>query len=477
MAVLKRLNRIVVGLLITSDVVATALAFHAAYYIRFYSGIIPQPPIIPPLAQYFRILPLVLLLIPAVFAINGLYKSRRGRSRIDEFFSIFVSATLSTLLIFLALLYFRVYHTPDVSPEWEFSRITLAFFLGIAIVFVAGLRFLIRRGLEALQRRGFNQHNILIAGAGELGRTLVDRIVSHEEFGLRAIGFIDDDERKRGSVYQGTRVIGSLKDFHEIVHEQRVDTLFISLPAGAYRKTLQLADIATKHCVDVRVVPDLLQFLNLRATVEDFDGLPIINIDQTPLHGFNRIIKRSFDILMSTIGLIITTVLFPILALTVKISSRGSIFYRQERMGIDGKPFTLYKFRTMKVDAETGKPIWATLDDPRATRIGRLLRRTSLDELPQFWNVLKGEMSLVGPRPERPEFVREFKHHVPNYMLRHKVKAGMTGWAQVNGWRGDTSIEKRIEYDLYYIQNWSLALDLKIIWLTISRSMFGRSHY
>jgi Undecaprenyl-phosphate glucose phosphotransferase len=475
--VLKRLNRIIVGLLLTSDVIATALAFNAAYYIRFYSGIIPQPVEIPPLTQYFKILPLVLALIPAVFAINGLYKSRRGRSRIDEFFSIFVSCALSTLIIFLILLYFRVYHTPDVSPEWEFSRITLVFFLGIDIVFVAGLRFVIRNILDALQRRGFNQHNILIAGAGELGRTLVDRIVTHEEFGLRAIGFLDDDDRKRGSVYQGVRVVGSLKDLHEIIHERRVHTLFVALPAEAYRKTLQLVDVATKHCIEVRVVPDLLQFLNLKATVEDFDGLPIINVDQTPLHGINRVVKRTFDIIMSIIGLAITAVTFPFIFLAIRLSSPGPIFFRQERMGIDGRPFTLYKFRTMSVNAEVDKPVWATLDDPRATRVGRLLRRTSLDELPQFWNVLRGEMSLVGPRPERPEFVREFKHHVPNYMLRHKVKAGMTGWAQVNGWRGDTSIEKRIEYDLYYIQNWSMALDLKIIWLTISRSMFGRSHY
>ena len=460
---LKRLNRIVVGLLVASDVVATTLAFYAAYYIRFLSGIVPQPVEIPPLSQYFNILPLVIVLFPAVFALNGLYKSRRGRSRIDEFFSIFVSAGIATLLVFLALLYWRVYHTPDVSPEWEFSRITLAFFLGINIVFTAGGRFLIRHGIEALQRRGFNRHNILIAGAGELGRALVDRIVAHEEFGLNAIGFLDDDERKRRSLYQGVRVIGTLKDLHEIIHEQRIDTLFVSLPAGAYKKTLQLAEIATKHCVEVRVVPDLLQFLNLRATVEDFDGLPII--------------KRVFDICLATIGLAFTALLFPFLALAVKLSSSGPILYRQERMGIDGKPFTLYKFRTMRVGAENGGPVWAKHDDPRATPLGRFMRRTSLDELPQFWNVLKGEMSLVGPRPERPEFVREFKHLVPNYMLRHKVKAGMTGWAQVNGWRGDTSVEKRIEYDLYYIQNWSVALDLKIIWLTISRSIFGRSAF
>ena len=474
---LKRLNRIVLGLLIASDIAATFLAFYAAYQIRFFSGLVPLPPEIPPLNQYFKILPLVLVIIPLVFAANGLYKSRRSRSRVDEFFSVTVSSVIATMIVFLSLLYWKVYHTPDFSPEWEFSRTTLLFFLGIGVVFISAGRFVIRFGIEALRRRGYNRRNILIAGAGELGRTLADRIITHQEFGFNAIGFLDDDERKRGSVYQGVRVIGSLKDLHEIIHEQPIDTLFISLPAGAYHKTLQLAEIAAKHCVAVHVVPDLLQFLNLRATVEDFDGLPIINIDQTPLHGFNRAIKRAFDVAMSLVGLAITAVLFPVLAAMVKISSRGPIFYRQERMGIDGKPFTLYKFRTMRIDAEHAGPVWAKYDDPRATPIGRFMRRTSLDELPQFWNVLKGEMSLVGPRPERPEFVREFKAHVPNYMLRHKVKAGMTGWAQVNGWRGDTSVEKRIEYDLYYIQNWSLALDMKIIWLTISRSMFGRSNF
>ena len=474
---LKAQNRVLLGLLAAGDLVAIALAFIAAYCLRFFSGIVPIPEQVPPLDQYIKVLPLILVVFPAVHVLNGLYKVPRGRSRIDEFFSIFVAATIAALLVFLGLLYYRVYHAPDVAPEWEFSRITLAIFLAVDIVFVAGWRFAYRSFLEALQRRGHNLRHILIAGAGDLGRSVVDRIVVHEEFGLRAIGFLDDDERKRGSIYQGIRIIGTLNDLHHIIHTQKVDTIFIALPADAYRSIIRLTDVATKHCVDVRVVPDLLQFLSLNATVEDFDGMPIINIDRTPLSGFKRAVKRGFDIGLSIIGLLFTAALFPFIVLAIKLTSRGPILYRQERMGMDGKPFTLHKFRTMRVGAEVSGPVWAPTDDPRATPLGRLMRRTSLDELPQFWNVLKGEMSLVGPRPERPEFVHEFKHHVPKYMLRHKVKAGITGWAQVNGWRGDTSIAKRIEYDLFYIQNWSLALDLKIIWLTISRSIFGRSHY
>jgi Undecaprenyl-phosphate glucose phosphotransferase len=475
--VLKHQSRILVGVLLAGDVAATTLAFLTAYYLRFASGLIPPPLEVPPLQQYTKIVPYILVLFIAVFALNGLYKPKRGRSRIDEFFSIVIASAASTLFIFLGLLYYKVYHTADVAPEWEFSRITLSVFMVVCVVFVSAMRFAIWHILEALQRRGYNTRNILVVGAGELGRTLVDRIVAHEEFGLRTIGFLDDDRKKLGSVYQGVRVIGALKDFERVLQDHRVDVLFVALPSGAYQKTLILIEIANRNCVEVRVVPDLLQYLSLKATVMDFDGLPIINLDQTPLSGLKKVGKRMFDISLSVIGLIITAAFFPFIALGIKLSSHGPILFKQERMGMDGKPFTLFKFRTMRTDAEPNGPIWAKTDDPRATPFGRLMRRTSLDELPQFWNVLRGEMSLVGPRPERPEFVQEFKHNISNYMLRHKVKAGMTGWAQVNGWRGNTSLKKRIEYDLYYVQNWSLAFDIKIIWLTISRAIFGRSQY
>ena len=236
-------------------------------------------------------------------------------------------------------------------------------------------------------------------------------------------------------------------------------------------------EVASRECIEVKVVPDLLQFIALRARLEDLDGLPIINVNDVPLQGLNAWVKRVIDVLVSGLAVLVFAVPFGVLAALVKFTSAGPVFYRQRRMGLDGKAFTVYKFRSMYTGAEdaTG-PVWARDDDPRATPVGRWLRRLDFDELPQFLNVLKGDMSIVGPRPERPFFVEQFKHRIPQYMLRHKVKAGITGWAQVNGWRGNTSLEKRIEYDLYYIENWSVKLDLKIMWLTLVRGLFQRAY-
>jgi exopolysaccharide biosynthesis polyprenyl glycosylphosphotransferase len=226
------------------------------------------------------------------------------------------------------------------------------------------------------------------------------------------------------------------------------------------------------------VVPDLLQVIALRARLEELDGLPVININDVPLQGLNTLVKRGIDIVISAGALLVLAIPFWIIAALVKLTSKGNVFYRQERMGLDGKPFMIYKFRSMYEDAEaeTG-PVFASEEDPRRTPIGKLLRHSNIDELPQLWNVLKGDMSIVGPRPERPLFVAQFKNKIPQYMLRHKVKAGITGWAQVNGWRGNTSIEKRIEYDLYYIEHWSVKLDLKIMWLTLLRGFFHKHAY
>ena len=241
---------------------------------------------------------------------------------------------------------------------------------------------------------------------------------------------------------------------------------------------LKLVEVANRECVDVHIIPDFLQFVTLRARLEDLDGIPVINVNDVPLRGLNSVVKRLMDLAVSAAALVALALPFAAIAAAIRLTSPGPVFYRQERMGLDGRPFAVLKFRSMFDDAErhTG-PVWTRENDPRRTPVGRFLRRFSLDELPQLWNVLKGEMSLVGPRPERPFFVERFKSSVPQYMLRHKVKAGLTGWAQVNGWRGNTSIEKRIEYDLYYIENWSIALDVKIIWLTVLHFSFQRHAY
>jgi Undecaprenyl-phosphate glucose phosphotransferase len=262
-----------------------------------------------------------------------------------------------------------------------------------------------------------------------------------------------------------------------VVTREKVDHLYVALPLEEHMKLLDLVESTSREGVDVKVVPDLLQFIALRARLEDLDGVPVINLNDIPLQGLNSFIKRAMDILLSSLALAVMLVPGLIFAWLIKRSSPGPVFFKQERMGLDGKQFAVYKFRTMPIDAEarTG-PVWADEEDTRATPIGGWLRRHDLDEWPQFWNVLKGEMSIVGPRPERPFFVEQFKHRIPQYMLRHKVKAGITGWAQVNGWRGNTSLEKRIEYDLYYIENWSVSLDFKIMWMTLIKTLIPHRH-
>jgi Undecaprenyl-phosphate glucose phosphotransferase len=254
--------------------------------------------------------------------------------------------------------------------------------------------------------------------------------------------------------------------------------LYVALPPEQHVQMLDLIESTSRECIDVKVVPDVLQVIALRARLEDLDGVPVININEPSLQGFNSIVKRGLDVVFSAAGLAVLGVPLAIIALLVRVTSRGPIFYRQERTGLDGKPFTIVKFRSMYNDAEreTG-PVWTKPGDPRVTPLGRFLRRSNIDELPQLWNVLRGDMSIVGPRPERPHFVEQFRHKIPSYMLRHKVKAGLTGWAQVNGWRGNTPLEKRIEYDLYYIENWSVRLDLKIMWLTLIKGFFHKHAY
>jgi Undecaprenyl-phosphate glucose phosphotransferase len=251
-----------------------------------------------------------------------------------------------------------------------------------------------------------------------------------------------------------------------------VDQIYVALPLEAHRQMLQVIEDASKEMIDVKIVPDVIQFIALRARIEDLDGIPIINLSDLPLQGFNSLVKRLVDLAVSVLALIVLAIPLAVVAMMIRLTSKGPVFYRQVRMSLDGSRFTVYKFRSMhhNAEADTG-PVWARDEDPRTTPLGRWLRRLDIDELPQLLNVVRGEMSLVGPRPERPYFVEQFKHRFPQYMLRHKVKSGITGWAQVNGWRGNTSIEERIDHDLYYIENWSLRLDVKIMWLTLVRGI------
>jgi Undecaprenyl-phosphate glucose phosphotransferase len=476
---MRRYNRLLVGFYVVSDAALGMAAFLLAYLIRFESGLIPVIKGYPPFAQYANMAPFIAIIVPIAFPVQGLYRLRRGRSRIDDFFAVFVGTILAGIIGLVGNLYIQAYPLPlsllpglsDVSGEThEISRVVLALFLTINIAFTYASRELVRELLERRWKAGIGLKRVLIAGSGDLGRMVADKVLQHRELGFQVVGFVDDRAGGDHIGYRGLPLLGMLGETDEIIRREKIDHVYVALPLEEHVKMLGLVEATNREGVDVHVVPDLLQFIALRARLENLDGVPIISLNDVPLRGFNSVLKRIIDVAISGSALLALSLPFFVIAILIRRASRGPVFYTQERMGLDGKAFHVLKFRSMYVGAEddTG-PVWARDDDPRCTPVGKWLRRLDLDELPQLWNVLRGDMSIVGPRPERPYFVEQFKHRIPQYMLRHKVKAGITGWAQVNGWRGNTSLEKRIEYDLYYIENWSVGLDLKIMWLTVVR--------
>jgi Undecaprenyl-phosphate glucose phosphotransferase len=475
---MRRHNRLLVALYVISDGLLGMTAFAVAYLLRFHGPIATMIPpvrgVTPPLGQYLDMLPFIGALVPVAYHVQGLYRLRRGRTRVDDFFAVFVGSILAVVLGLVGTLYFQVYYVPDnlQEPGYELSRLVWILFLTINVAFTYTSREIVRAALERRWKAGIGLKRVIIAGAGELGKVVADKLLEHRELGFKVIGFLDDRAAGDHIGYRGLPLLGTLPEADEIVRRERIDHVYVALPLEEHVKMLGLVEATNREGVDVHVVPDLLQFIALRARLENLDGVPIISLNDVPLRGFNSLLKRVIDIGISGMALFSMGAPFMVIALLIKRSSTGPVFYKQERMGLDGKAFQVYKFRSMYLGAEdeTG-PVWARDNDPRCTPIGRWLRRFDLDELPQLWNVLRGDMSIVGPRPERPYFVEQFKHRIPQYMLRHKVKAGITGWAQVNGWRGNTSLEKRIEYDLYYIENWSVGLDLKIMWLTLLRGL------
>jgi Undecaprenyl-phosphate glucose phosphotransferase len=477
----KRWNRLLVAFFVLTDSMFGMISFVLAYVLRFDTGLIEAPKGYPPFAQYFAVLPLIGALVPLAFQVQGIYRLRRGRTRVDDFFAVFVGSILTVVLGIVTTLYVQAYYLPDDAKErgaFEVSQLVWGLFLVLNVSLTYATRELVREALERRWRQGIGLKRVLVAGAGELGRVVVDKLLEHHELGYKVIGFVDDKAGGDHIGYRGLPLLGTLDETGDILQRDRIDQLYVALPLDEHMKMVALVESANREIVEVKVVPDLVQVIALRARLEELDGIPIININDVPLRGFNSVLKRAIDVGLSAAGLFVLSPVLGVLALLVRLSSPGPAFFRQERMGLDGRSFWVWKFRSMYDEAErdTG-PIWAREDDPRCTPVGKFLRRSNLDEIPQLWNVFRGDMSLVGPRPERPFFVEQFKQRMPQYMLRHKVKAGLTGWAQVNGWRGNTSIEKRIEYDLYYIENWSVMLDLKIMWLTLIKGFFHKHAY
>ncbi len=441
------------------DVFLISVCWILAYYIRFYTDFIRPAPSIVPFTTYLWFLGVVIIIWSFAFKAFNLYRPRRISSHLKEVLDIGKACTVS-LFILIAVTY--------LLRRFELSRLSFLYFWIFSVVSLGLNRALFREALRFLRKKGYNLRYALIVGSGDTGLDLVGRIQSHPELGIKILGFLTGDRKKIGSRVGGIAVLGGYREVKEIIHEHRIDILFIALPSDSQHHLKSVLQGLGDEMVDVKVIPDLFQFVTLGGGLDELDGLPIINLQGTPLYGWNRVLKRALDVVFSGMGIVLFSPVIIVVAVLIKLTSPGPVYYVQERMGLDGRVFRMLKFRSMRADAEkdTG-PVWAKADDPRRTKIGAFLRKTNLDELPQLFNVLKGDMSMVGPRPERPAFVEDFRGRIPKYMLRHKMKAGITGWAQINGLRGNTSIEDRIRYDLSYINNWSIWFDLKILVMTL----------
>ncbi|MGC8915990.1 MAG: undecaprenyl-phosphate glucose phosphotransferase [Thermoanaerobaculum sp.] len=450
------------------DLALTYAALILAYHLRFTWEIWPVTKGVPPFEPYLALIPIVTLIWPVVFYFRGLLSGRPRRSRMDEVLAVSTAVVLAMVVLNAGLAFYR---------EFTYSRLALALFAGLDVALVALGRLLFWWLMGRVWAAPRRRQRALVVGTGELAKAVAEKLAQHRELGLDVVGFLDENGGARGRVGEWP-VLGGLSELAAIVKEHGVELLYVALPLRSQHKVVKILRLAEPLLLDVRVVPDLLQYYALRAGVEDLDGIPVINLTAIPLAGWNTFIKRLVDVSFSLLGLLLLAPFLAVMALAIYLQDRGPVFYRQLRMGLDGRPFWILKFRTMVVDAEklTG-PRFAHPNDPRVTKVGAFLRRYSLDELPQLWNVLKGDMSLVGPRPERPEFVARFRTRYPEYMARHRVKAGITGWAQVHDLRGQSSLRKRIAYDLYYIDNWSLALDFKILFLTLLRFWRHRHAY
>ncbi len=450
------------SLLMLSDLALIAGLWLAAYGLRFYGGFdLSQGK--PPIGEYALALVAILPIYGLVLQRQGVYEPKRLGTFWAEAGDI-LWATSGAVVVLLALSFFL--------RSYSFSRGVVGIFAAMVPLSLVVLRIIVRSSLRLARRKGYNRRFALVVGSGRLADEIIGRIHDNPNSGLHVVGVIADGAAERSEY--GIPCLGRYTDLKHVLARRRIDHVVIALGSDeGYRLEKVLADL-DDEVVSVMLAPDLLHIATLRSSVENFDGIPIIHLRDSPLVGWSSVQKRVFDAGGSGLALAFGFPLLVLLGVGIGLSSGWPIFYRQKRMGLDGRIFTMLKLRTMRRDAEKSGPGWSTVDDPRRTRFGVWLRRFSLDELPQLWNVLRGEMSLVGPRPEQAELIREFRREIPSYMLRHKVKSGMTGWAQVHGLRGDTSIHARIEHDIYYIQNWSMGLDIKILFMTLWSTLRDR---
>lgn len=456
------------------DGVVVILSYALAWWLKFSSGFVDKEVGVLSFEYYMRALLLIVPLYLLLYYAFNLYTPKRVQGRRLEFSNIVISNTVG-LLILLAGFFIGLSYSEQLK---NFSRSMFFYFFLINIVLEETERLWIRAFLRSIRKKGYNQKHILLVGYSKAAEQYIDRIRQNPQWGYQIRGILDDNIA-RGTMYKGVKVIGSIGNLAYILPENKLDEIAITLGLEEYYKLGKIVAECEKSGVHTKFIPDYGNIIPTRPYTEDLMGLPVINIRYVPLSNtFNAMVKRMTDIVGSLICIVFFSPVMLMSAVLVKATSKGPLIFRQERVGLHNKPFWMYKFRTMYVQTEAEeKKGWTQKNDPRVTSVGKFLRKTSLDEFPQLFNVLKGDMSLVGPRPERPQYVEKFREEIPRYMIKHQVRPGMTGWAQVNGYRGDTSIKKRIEHDLYYIENWTLGLDIKILFLTVFKGFINKNAY
>ena len=457
-------------LLVIMDALITAISFVLAYYIKFY--ILNDGPGIGvlPVQEYYKLLPFIVPGYMLLYYRCSVYSPKRTVRRRHEIYSILQANTIG-LAALIIILYM-------IIREINFSRSVMAIFYVLNVFLTSVSRIIMRKALRTLRKRGYNLKHILLVGYSRAAEEYIDRILSNPQWGYVVRGILDD-RIPRGTIYKGVKVVGKIENIKYILPENKLDEIAITLSLDDYDHLESIVDLCEKSGVHTKFIPDYNSLVPSHPYTEDLMGLPVINIRYVPLtNTLNWVAKRAVDIIGSALGILISSPIMLAEAIAIKATSPGPVLFKQERVGMHSKPFMMYKFRTMEVQKESAeREAWTVKDDPRVTKVGKFLRKTSLDELPQLFNILVGEMSLVGPRPERPRFVEQFKEEIPRYMIKHQVRPGLTGWAQVNGYRGDSSIRKRIEYDLFYIENWTMSFDIKIMLLTIFKGFINKNAY
>ena len=450
------------------DALIIVFSYILAWFIQMHIVVKDSAGTLPVQTYMFALVFLVPGFLLLYYGFN-LYTPKRVQGRRLEAANIF-SANAIGLLVFLFVLY--------MLKQNDFSRQMILMFIGINYVLTVIERNLIRIVLMRMRRSGMNLKHIILVGYSRAAEEYIDRIVQNPQWGYQINGILDDSVRP-GTLYKNVKVIGNISQLGKILSKNNLDEIAITLGLNEYYKLQQIVATCEKSGVHTKFIPDYMNIIPTRPYTEDLLGLPVINIRHVPLtNTFNMMIKRAMDIVGSICCIILFSPVMLVTAVMIKLTSPGPLIFTQVRVGLHNKPFRMYKFRSMEVQSPSEeKKGWTTRNDPRVTKVGRFIRKTSIDEMPQFFNVLKGDMSLVGPRPERPQYVEKFREEIPRYMVKHQVRPGVTGWAQVNGYRGNTSIRKRIDHDIYYIENWTVGLDIKILILTVFKGFVNKNAY